>query len=218
MRCSFEALWKFLIYSLKPIRYTEPFMGWVDIGMRILIIIGLIANTSIGIAIKWEYWPIITISLLALFFLVAGVRLQYKLLKAKFYLQYRGYSEKILALPPAPFLASLELELLISNQQKEPRSISNIILQIESKNGYKKEFSPRDSNDKPMTSLGSYLLPSQSKTISLRFVYDIQPKLNGERLYIADDLGAYTILPIYHETLIEMAKKSKSRSGGYQPL
>ena len=130
MRHWFEALWKFLLFSFKPLRHIEAVWGWVGVAIMWLIVIGIIANTSIGIAEEWEHWPIITASLIALLFLIAGVRLQYSLLKARFYIKFWSLHYKRLSpfVEGAPFKGSTGIELTISNQENKPRGIARFML------------------------------------------------------------------------------------------
>ena len=183
--------------------------------MSWLIIIGIIANTSLGFINKWEHWPILTVSLIAVLFLYAGLKLQYSLLRARFYFKHRRYGFQLLSLPPSPFKASMSLELTISNQGREPRGISEIVLEIQTKNGIKKEFPPLNLDDQTKNIINLYLKPHDPKTIPLYFIYDVEPMPNSERLIVSDDRGSWCRIPINIDTMSKMAEKSKSRSGDY---
>ena len=63
-----------------------------------------------------------------------------------------------------------------------------------------------------------YLQPNEPKNLSLNFVYECQIVERSEVLYVFDDRGAWCRVPVSVDTMKAMTKKSKSRSGDYQPL
>lgn len=219
MRYWVEALRKFIIFAFKPLLHIEAMWGWVDVVMIWLLVIGIIATPTIGIFKEWEHWPFLTILLIAILLLSAGVRLQYRLLRAKFYLKIWGLSYQMLSdplsQPKEPFKGSTSFELTISNQQDDPRGISKFILEIQFSDGTRKELSPMNLDNETEAETTLYLQPHEPKTMRLNFVYDDRPKHGSEKLYVFDDRGAYCSVPINVDTMITMSRKSESRSGEY---
>jgi hypothetical protein len=76
-----KATGKFLWFAIKPLRYAEPLGGWVGMIIQILILIGIVASVTVGITTETARWllTIITPSLFAILFLIAGIRLQRRL-------------------------------------------------------------------------------------------------------------------------------------------
>lgn len=183
-----------------------------------LVILGVITTIGLGIfyeSIRWLL-TIVAPSLFALLVFCAGVRLQYRLLHAQFYLKIWDISYKRLTDIKEPFKGSTSFCLTISNQQNKARGISRFVLEIEFEDGRKKELKPVDIDDKTEIETTLYLQPNDPKTMRLNFVYDELPIQGSERLYVFDDMGAYQSVPINVSTMIEMAKKSESRSGEYK--
>jgi hypothetical protein len=90
MRYWSEALWKFASFAFRPLRHVESLRGWVELVMMWLLLIGIVATPVIGLSREWTHWPFFTVLLVAILFLSAGVRLQYRLLRARFYLKIWG--------------------------------------------------------------------------------------------------------------------------------
>lgn len=135
-----------------------------------------------------------------------------------FYLKYDGFSLKRLSLPPEPYKRSLSFNLIVSNKEDIPRSVSKFILETELENGSKKRYSPVESDNETEANISLYLQPNEAKTVWLNFVYDAPPINEGEKLYVFDDSGAYARMLINIDTMVNIVKKSESRSGDYQPL
>lgn len=214
MRYWAEAFCKFISFAFKPLRHIESLWGWAELVMMWLLLIGIIATPVIGSCVEWTHWPLLTVSLIAVLFLSAGVRLQYTLLRSRFYLGFSKIHWKLLALPPKPFKGSTSFKLTISNQGDKPRGVSKIMLEIQLENGYKKVLHPMQNDNETEADVTLYLQPHEPKTVPLNFVYDTKPI--KEMLYIFDDKGAWCRVPINVDTMAEMSKKSKSRSGEYQ--
>lgn len=72
---------QFLCIAIKPLRHVKSLWGWADLFVRLFIILGIFFSAGFGIAIDEARWllTIITPSLIAILFLVAGLRLQRKL-------------------------------------------------------------------------------------------------------------------------------------------
>ena len=72
---------KFILYAIKPLRHAESFWGWVDLIMKTLLLLGIVVSAGIGVSNEDARWllTIITPCLIAVLFLVAGVRLQHRL-------------------------------------------------------------------------------------------------------------------------------------------
>ena len=151
----------------------------------------------------------------AILFLIAGVKLQYRLLRARFYFKVDSYDEKLLSLPPAPFKGSTSFNLTVSNQENVERSISRIMLEIELENGDKKELPPMEPDCETKADITLYLRRHEAKTVWLNFVYEVKPIDGNKKLYVFDDKGDWCRVPINVDTMLAMAKKSKSRSGEY---
>ena len=182
-----------------------------------LLLFGIIATPVIGISREWANWPFFTVLLVAILFMCAGVRLQYRLLRAKFYIRIWGLNYRMLsALEEEPFKGAIGFELTISNQENKPRGVSRLVLEIQMQNGYKKEFTPMKLDGKTKEDITLYLKPNEPQTISLNFVYEGQIVTNSEKLYVFDDRGTWCRIPINIDTMVTMSKKSKSRSGDYQ--
>ena len=75
------AIVQFALFAVRPLRHAETMGRWVDLGMRLLIVLGILVTTVIGISVETSRWllTIVTPSLIAILFLIAGVRLQHKL-------------------------------------------------------------------------------------------------------------------------------------------
>lgn len=186
-------------------------------GILLLAILGISITAILGAVNEESRWllTIVTPSLAAILFFCAGIRLQYQLLRVRFYIKYDSYHEKLLALPPDPFKESINFDLTLSNQENKPRGISKIMLQVELENGEKRELPPMESDNQTKANIALYLQPHEPKTIWLNFVCEHKLKEGSKRLYIFDDRGAWCRVPIDTDTMVTMAKKSKSRSGDY---
>ncbi len=132
------------------------------------------------------------------------------MLHTRFYLKFDSYDEKLLSLPPAPFKGSISFKLTISNQENVPRSVSRFMLEIESKNGDKKELPPMNLDGVTGADITLYLQPHESKIVWLNFVYDVEPIQGSKKLYIFDDLGAWCRVPINIEILHFYGQKEKN--------
>lgn len=189
-------------------------------GIMLLAIFGIPISAILGIINEESRWllTIVTPSLAALIFLCAGIRLQYRLLRANFYLRIWNISYRLLSDPfnkNAHYKASMSFDLLISNQQDKPRGVSKFVLGIKYQDGTEKELCPMNPDNETENKIVLYLQSLEPKTIRLNFVYDKQPILKSEILYVFDDRGAFCSLPVNIDTAIKMAKKSESRSGDY---
>ena len=112
----------------------------------------------------------------------------------------------------------MSFELTISNQENKPRGVSEIVLEIQGEDGEKREFYPVSYDGKTKSINNLYLQPHELKTVPLCFIYDVKPILGSEKLYVVDDRGDWSRIPINMDIASTMAKKSKSRSGDYDPL
>ena len=76
-----KAIGKFFLLAIKPLRHAESVWGWVDLILQLLIMLGILASVGFGISIEEVRWllTIVIPSLFALLFLIAGIRLQYRL-------------------------------------------------------------------------------------------------------------------------------------------
>jgi hypothetical protein len=181
-----------------------------------LAILGIPITAILGIVNEEHRWllTIVTPSLAAFTFLCAGIRLQYRLLRARFYLRIWDISYKHL---PAPYYkVSVSFDLTISNQEDKARGVSRFALGMEFQDGTKKELQPMNPDNETESKITLYLRPHEPKTIRLNFAYS-KPQAVGKSaiLYVCDDRGAFCSVPINADTLIKMAKKSKPRSGEY---
>jgi hypothetical protein len=219
MRLWARATWQFILFIISPLRHAETLKGWVEMGIMWLAILGIPVTAILGIVNERGRWllTIITPSLAAFIVLCAGIRLQYRLLRASFYLRIWNISYRLLSDPlkKAQYKASMSFDLTISNQQDKPRGISKFLLGIEFQDGTKKDLYPMNPDNETEDKIVLYLQPHEPKTIRLNFVYDKRPVSKSETLYVFDDRGAFYSLPVNVDTAIKMAKKSQSRSGDY---
>ncbi len=72
---------QFLLFAIKPLRHAESFWGWVELIIHLLIMLGIFISVGLGLTFETVRWllTIVTPSLFATLFLIAGVRLQYRL-------------------------------------------------------------------------------------------------------------------------------------------
>jgi len=219
MRYWLESLGRFLSFAFNPLRHIETLWGWLELVMMWLLLIGIIVTPIIGLLQGWLNWPLFTVLLVAILFLCAGVRLQYRLLRARFYLKIWGLSYRLLSNPlepKEPFKMSISFEITIANQQDKPRGISKFKLEVQTKDGIKKELNPMNLDNEKEAEITLYLQPHEPKTIRLNFVLNEEQNSGSEKLYVFDDNGAWCRVPINIDTMVAMSKKSKSRSGDYQ--
>jgi hypothetical protein len=220
MRLWARATWQFILFAVSPLRRAESVWGWIEMGILLLAILGISITAIIGAVNEESRWllTIVTPSLAAFLFFCAGIRLQYRLLRANFYLRLWNISYRLLSDPldkNAYYKASTSFDLTISNQQDKPRGVSKFALGIKFQDGTEKELRPMKSDNATEDKIVLYLQPREPKTIRLNFVYDKRPISKSEILYVCDDRGAFCSLPVNIDTAIKMAKKSKSRSGDY---
>jgi hypothetical protein len=187
-------------------------------GILLLAILGISITAILGAINEESRWllTILTPSLAAVLLFCAGVRLQYHLLRVRFYVKYDSYHEILLTpVQSKPRRLSINLDLMIANQEKVARGVSKIMLQIELENGEKIELLPMESDNQTKAKISLYLQPHQPETVWLNFVYEYEEKVASKKLYIFDDKGAWCCVPIDVDTMRKMVKKAKSDSGAY---
>ncbi len=196
---------KFIFYSFKPLSKTADAWDIKDIIQAILIILGWSGGGGWTLSISHNIAIWILAGMPAILFLIAGVKLQYRLLRARFYFKFDSYDKKLLSLPPAPFKGSTSFNLTVSNQENKPRGISRFMLEIQLENGDKKELPPMEPDCETKANITLYLQPHEPKTVWLNFVYEVKPKDGSEKLYVFDDRGAWYRVPINVDTMVTMA-------------
>ena len=224
-----KASFQFILSTLKPLRHAESMWGWWGLIMMWLIALGILTTAGVGIIFESNRWlvTIITPILVVFLFFCAGVRLQYRLLR-KFYISYSTFHNQIISF--AANQKAIIVELIISNQQSRPCGISKWRLIVKFiDDGHIKEIEPiildNESDFKFLYGKknlmdSQYLQTRQPLAGYLCFPYTTQLTEQIEnssiKLLIYDDTGAYHIVPINEDTMVEMAKKSTARSEKYQ--
>jgi hypothetical protein len=169
---------------------------------------------------------VISLSLIAVLFLFAGVRLQYNLLRA-FYIRIWGVDYQLLSKNPSkdPYKGAISIDLTISNQQDKPNGIARFVLLVQYQNGRKGHLDPVSLNDNPEINILSdgreliaplYFQPHEPQTGQINFVHNERVEYKSEKLCIFDDRGTYHSVPIDVDTMVKMSKKSTARSEDYQ--
>lgn len=225
MRLWAKALCRFILFVFKPLRHVESIWGWVELIVQLLLMFGIGISAYIGIINKSNRYllTIVALSLVTLLFLCAGVRLQYRLLRA-FSIRILSFHSHLLA--PDPFEGVFSIDLTISNQQDKPNSISRFLLLVKHKEGEQEELEPVSLSKPPEIKLPDdttaleaplYFQPHEAKTGKISFIYDesfLEQK--DKTLYIFDDRDTPHLISISEDTMAKMAKKSFSRKEQYR--